>query len=83
MAALRVLALTLRDVAAAEAYARAFLPPAEHRVLLALVLDPGPGLQPMWEDAAYLVATLGALRSASWQPRPPGPARARRRQQFT
>lgn len=65
MAALRVLALTLRDVAAAEAYARAHLAPPQFRALLGLVLEPGPGLEPRWDDACYLLAALGALR---WGP---------------
>ena len=59
MAALRVLALTLRDVAAAEAYARAHLSPPDYRALLQLVLHPGPGLEPLWDDACYLIAALG------------------------
>lgn len=65
MGALRVLALTLRDVAAAEAYARAHLEPPQFRALLQLVLEPGPGLEPRWDDACYLLAALGALRCAA------------------
>jgi hypothetical protein len=59
MAALRVLAVTLRDVAAAEAYARAHLAPADYRALLHLVLEPGPGLEPRYDDACYLITALG------------------------
>ncbi|PRW44437.1 transforming growth factor-beta receptor-associated 1 isoform X1 [Chlorella sorokiniana] len=59
MAALRLLALTLHDVAAAEAYARAHLPPSDYRALLHLLLEPGPGLEPRWDDACYLIAALG------------------------
>ena len=60
MAAMRLLALTLHDVAAAEAYARAHLPPSDFRALLHLVLEPGPGLEPRWDDACYLITALGA-----------------------
>lgn len=59
-AALRALALTLRDVGAAEAYAAARLPPGEHRLLLHLVLSPGGGEAPRWADACHVVAALGA-----------------------
>jgi hypothetical protein len=59
VAALRLLALTLRDVAAAEAYVRAHLPPRDYPLLLHLVLEPGAGLEPRWGDAAYLIAALG------------------------
>ena len=59
MAALRLLALTMHDVVRAEAYARAHLPPSEYRALLALVLAPGGGQEPRYEDACYLVAALG------------------------
>lgn len=61
MASLRVLALTLGDVAAAEAYARAHLAPPDYRALLHLVLEPGPGLEPRWDDACYLITALGEL----------------------
>ncbi|GAB4818896.1 hypothetical protein N2152v2_005942 [Parachlorella kessleri] len=60
LSALRLLALTLRDIAAAEAYAIAHLPPAEYRTLLQLVLHPGPGVEPLYEDACYLVTALGS-----------------------
>ncbi|KAL4428207.1 hypothetical protein ABPG75_002296 [Micractinium tetrahymenae] len=59
MGALRTLALTLRNVAAAEAYARAHLAPPDYRALLHLVLGPGTGLEPRWDDACYLIAALG------------------------
>ncbi|KAL4433059.1 hypothetical protein ABPG77_006486 [Micractinium sp. CCAP 211/92] len=59
MAALRTLALTLHDVAAAEAYARAHLAPPDYRALLHLVLEPGPGREPCWDDACYLITALG------------------------
>ncbi|KAI3428666.1 hypothetical protein D9Q98_007489 [Chlorella vulgaris] len=59
MSALRLLALTLHDVAAAEAYARCWLVPGDYRALLHLVLEPGPGLEPRWGDACYLIASLG------------------------
>lgn len=29
------------------------------RALLHLLLDPGPGLEPRWDDACYLIAELG------------------------
>ncbi len=63
MAALRTLALTLHDVAAAEAYARAHLAPPDYRALLHLVLEPGPGREPRWTDACYLITALG---EGSW-----------------
>lgn len=59
VAALRVLALTLRDVGAAEAYAAALLPPSEHHLLLQLVLNPGGGAAPRWDDASHVVTALG------------------------
>lgn len=69
MAALRTLALTLHDVAAAEAYARRHLAPPDYRALLHLVLDPGQGREPRWEDACYLISALGrAKRAASRAP---------------
>lgn len=61
MSALRLLALTLHDVAAAEAYARCWLVPGDYRALLHLVLEPGPGLEPRWGDACYLIASLGEV----------------------
>jgi hypothetical protein len=62
MAALRVLAVTLHDVEAAEAYARSHLAPKDYRALLHLVLEPGEGLEPRWEDACYLITALGGFR---------------------
>ena len=59
LSALRLLALTLRDIAAAEAYATAHLPAAEYRTLLQLVLHPGPGVEPLYEDACDLITALG------------------------
>ena len=59
MAALRTLALTLHDVAAAEAYARAHLAPPDYRALLHIVLEPASGREPRWEDACYLITALG------------------------
>lgn len=59
LAALRVLCLALRDIAGAQAYATAFLPPQEYRTLLHVVLHPGGGREPLYEDATYLVTTLG------------------------
>jgi hypothetical protein len=59
LSALRLLSLTLRDIAAAEAYAKAHLPPAEYRTLLQLVLHPGPGVEPLYDDACYLITALG------------------------
>ena len=64
MSAMRVLTLTLHDVAAAEAYARTHLAPGDYRALLHLVLEPGQGLDPRWEDACYLIAALGTLWSS-------------------
>lgn len=61
LSALRVLALTLRDIGAAEAYAAAHLPPSEYRTLLQLVLHPGPGIEPLYEDACYLITALGGF----------------------
>jgi hypothetical protein len=58
--ALRTLAVTLRDVGSAVRYAAAYLPPTEHRTLLQLLLDPGNGIEPRWEDACRVVALLGA-----------------------
>lgn len=54
MSALRTLALTLGDVAAAEAYARSHLAPAEYRTLLHLVLEPGPGGWVGWVALAWV-----------------------------
>lgn len=42
LSALRLLALVLRDIAAAEAYAIAHLPPSEYATLLQLVGAPPP-----------------------------------------
>ena len=59
-ATLRILAVTLRDVGAAVCYASAFLPESDHRLLLHLLLRPGGGEQPRWEDACRVVAVLGS-----------------------
>ena len=58
--AMRILALDLRDTSSAEAYARKYLPPERHQDLLALLLNPGEGHQPLWEDACWLITALGA-----------------------
>ena len=70
LAALRLLALTLRDVGAAEAYATAHVPPSQYRELLQMVLSPGDGVEPYWEDACYLISALGA--SPLWPAAPAG-----------
>lgn len=59
-ATLRLLAVTLRDVGAAVCYASAFLPESDHRSLLHLLLRPGDGEEPRWEDACRVVAVLGS-----------------------
>lgn len=64
LSALRLLALTLRDITGAEAYATAHLPPSEYRTLLQLVLHPGPAVEPLYEEACHLITALGALPKA-------------------
>jgi len=62
-AVLRWLAISLRDVDGAVAYAYAHLQSTDHRILLKMLLDPESAsdstTSPQWEAAAYVVATLG------------------------
>jgi len=60
-AALRILALVLGDIAAAEAYCREHLGPAGYRQLLGMLLAPGPGAPPMLPEACHLLAAAGGM----------------------
>lgn len=60
-AALRILALVLGDIAAAEAYCREHLGPAGYRQLLGMLLAPGPGAPPMLPEACHLMVAAGGM----------------------
>lgn len=60
-AALRILALVLGDIVAAEAYCLEHLGPAGYRQLLGMLLAPGPGAPPMLPEACHLMATAGGM----------------------
>lgn len=57
--ALRILAMTLRDVGAAIQYASAYLAPEQHVDLLHMLLRPEDGSTPRWEDACCVVSAMG------------------------
>lgn len=57
--ALYLLVHKLHNIKSAVTYASEFMPPQKHHILLSLVLHPQEGREPVWEDAAYVVANLG------------------------
>ena len=59
-AALRILALVIRDTAAAEAYCAAHLGPPGYVRLLDMLLAPALGAAPLLPDACHLLHSAGA-----------------------
>lgn len=58
--ALRLLVFAMHDVPCAVVYAKRYLLPEQHAILLSLILNPVDAREKIvWEDAVYVVATLG------------------------
>lgn len=58
-AALRLLALTMGDVRAAEAYCEAHVGDAGYEALMEMLLRPSPGRSPLFAEACHLLANTG------------------------
>ena len=67
VAALRVLALVLGDIRAAEAFCEQHTGQAGYLALLSLLLAPGEGRAPLYTEACHLLAAQGT----SHTPQPP------------
>lgn len=62
-AALRLLALTMADVRAAEAFCEATAGEEGYRALLDMLLRPGEGRAPLFAEACHLLANSSAVVS--------------------
>jgi hypothetical protein len=60
LAALRVLALVVCDIRAAEAYCKAHTGQEGYMALLDMLINPGNGRPPLYDDACHLLAAQGA-----------------------
>ena len=63
MAALRILALTLQDMDAAESYCTQHMGPPGYLTLLGMLLHPGPGQEPLFVEACRLLAAQGTPKA--------------------